>query len=130
MQLGFVSAVLGELLLEDVLTFAANERFACVELMCWPPGAADRRYAGVTHLDVTSLTEEAAGHIRDLVKRSGVAISGLGYYPNPLHPDTAHRERVVGHLTRVIQAAPRVGVSVVNSFVGRDPRKSVPENWP
>ena len=59
--------------------------------MCWPPGAADRRYAGVTHIDVTRLDEDAAGRIRDLVDRSGVALSGLGYYPNPLHPDAAHR---------------------------------------
>src|SRR5438270_760422 len=130
MQLGFVSAVLPDFPLEDVFGFAAAEGFACVELMCWPPGGADRRYAGVTHLDVTSLTDEAAGRVRDLVKQSGVAISGLGYYPNPLHPDVEHRGRVVGHLKNVIRAAPRVGVGVVNTFVGRDPRKSVPENWP
>ena len=53
MQLGFVSAILPDLSLEEVLAFAADEGFACVELMCWPPGKADRRYAGVTHLDVT-----------------------------------------------------------------------------
>src|SRR5579885_3286651 len=105
MQLGFVSAILPDLPLEDVLAFAADEGFACVELMCWPPGAADRRYAGVTHLDVTSLTDDAAGRVRDLAKKSGVAISGLGYYPNPLHPDAEHRERVVAHLKKVIQAA-------------------------
>src|SRR5258708_4399885 len=130
MQIGFVSAILPDLTLEEVFAFAADEGFGCVELMCWPPGTADRRYAGVTHLDVTNLSDEQAGRVRDLVKRSGVAISGLGYYPNPLHPDQQHRERVVAHLKQVIQAAPRVGVSVVNTFVGRDPRRSVPENWP
>jgi sugar phosphate isomerase/epimerase len=130
MQLGFVSAILPDLDLQEVLAFASDEGFACVELMCWPPGAADRRYAGVTHLDVTSLDDERAGWARDLVKKSGVAISGLGYYPNPLHPDAEHRGRVVEHLKKVIRAAPRVGVSVVNTFVGRDPRKSVPESWP
>src|SRR5436305_473406 len=77
MQLGFVSAILPDLNLDEVLAFASDEGFACVELMCWPPGGADRRYAGVTHLDVTSLTDEAAGRVRDLVKQSGVAISGL-----------------------------------------------------
>jgi sugar phosphate isomerase/epimerase len=130
MQLGFVSAILPDLSLDDVFAFAADEGFGCVELMCWPPGGADRRYAGVTHLDVMALDEEQASRVRDLVKKSGVAISGLGYYPNPLHPDRQHRERVVEHLKRVIQAAPGVGVSVVNTFVGRDPHTSVPENWP
>ena len=55
MQLGFVSAILPNLSLEEVLAFAADEGFACVELMCWPPGKAERRYAGVTHVDVTGL---------------------------------------------------------------------------
>jgi sugar phosphate isomerase/epimerase len=130
MQLGFVSAILAEQTLEAVLAFAANEGFGCVELMCWPPGGADRRYAGVTHLDVTQTSDEYVGHVRRLVQQSGVAISGLGYYPNPLHPDPAHRQRVVEHLKKVIRAAPRFGVSVVNTFIGRDPARSVPDNWP
>src|SRR5436189_2371112 len=130
MQLGFVSAILADLTLEEVFAFAADEGFGCIELMCWPPGGADRRYAGVTHLDVDHLSDEAAGNVRELVKKSGVAISGLGYYPNPLHPDPLHRRRVVEHLKAVISAAPRVGVSIVNTFIGRDPKKSVPDNWP
>ncbi|MBY0514261.1 MAG: sugar phosphate isomerase/epimerase [Gemmataceae bacterium] len=128
MQLGFVSAVLGDLSLEEVLAFAADEGFRCVELMCWPPGKADRRYAGVTHLDVTALTDDTAAHVRELTRIHGVSISGLGYYPNPLDPDPAHRAAVVEHLKRVIRAAPRVGVNVVNTFVGRDWRKNADEN--
>jgi sugar phosphate isomerase/epimerase len=130
MQLGFVSAILGELSLQQVMSCAAEEGFGCVEIMCWPPGKADRRYAGVTHLDVTTLDDHAAGHVRDLVHKTGVAISGLGYYPNPLHPDPEHRRLVVEHLKKVISAAPRIGVRIVNTFVGRDPKKSVPDNWP
>jgi sugar phosphate isomerase/epimerase len=130
MQLGFVSAILPDLSLEEVLAFAADEGFACVELMCWPPGGADRRYAGVTHLDVTDLTEDRAGRVRDLVKKHGVAISGLGYYPNPLDPNPDHRRTVVEHLKKVISAAPRVGVGVVNTFVGRDWKLSAEDNWP
>src|SRR5436309_1947093 len=111
MQLGFVSAILPDLSLDELFAFAADEGFGCVEVMCWPPGGADRRYAGVTHLDVTTLNDEQASRVRDLVKKSGVAISGLGYYPNPLHPDSEHRDQVTGHLQKVIRAAPRVGVS-------------------
>src|SRR6476619_4781199 len=112
MQLGFVSAIFGDRKLEEVLTFAGDEGFACVELMCWPPGKADRRYAGVTHLDVTNLDEDRAGQVRALVRKTGVAISGLGYYPNPLDPDPASRQVIGEHLKRVIEAAPRIGVSV------------------
>jgi sugar phosphate isomerase/epimerase len=130
MQLGFVSAILGDLSLPDVFAFAADEGFACVELMCWPPGAADRRYAGVCHVDVTRFTDADAGRIRELVQKHGIAISGLGYYPNPLHPDADHRRTVVDHLKKVISAAPRLDVRIVNTFIGRDPTQSVEDNWP
>jgi sugar phosphate isomerase/epimerase len=130
MQLGFVSAILAELTLEEVLGFAADEGFGCVELMAWPPGGADRRYAGVTHIDAAHLTEEQAGHIRDLVHIHGVAISALGYYPNPLDPDPEHRRLVIDHLKKVISAAPRINVRLVNTFIGRDPTRTVEANWP
>jgi sugar phosphate isomerase/epimerase len=130
MQLGFVSAILPELSLEEVLAFAAEEGFACVELMCWPPGGAERRYAGVTHVDVTALTDEEAARILALVARYGVAISGLGYYPNPLDPNPEHRAFVIDHLKKVIAAAPRLEVGIVNTFIGRDPARSVEANGP
>src|SRR5437588_4956738 len=98
MQLGFVSAIFFDLNLDDVFAYAADEGFACVELMCWPRGAADRRYAGVTHIDVSKLPDDEVGRIRDLAKRRNVAISGLGYYPNPLHSDAEHRNYVIDHL--------------------------------
>jgi sugar phosphate isomerase/epimerase len=130
MQLGFVSAILPDWSLEEVFRFAADEGFGCVEVMCWPPGKADRRYAGVTHLDVTTLNDSRIGQVTELVKKTGVAISGLGYYPNPLHPDPEHRQSVIEHLKKVISAAPKVGVRIVNTFIGRDPKKSILENWP
>ena len=130
MRLGFVSAILPDLTLDEVLAFAADEGFACVELMCWPPGGADRRYAGVTHLDVTTLSDDRADRVRELAQTRGVQISGLGYYPNPLDPDPAGRTVVVEHLKQVIRAAPKLGVDVVNTFIGRDPAKSIDDNWP
>lgn len=130
MQLGFVSAILPDLTLEEVLAFAAEEGFGCVELMCWPPGSADRRYAGVTHIDVTHFEDDEVGRIRNLITKSGVSVSGLGYYPNPLDADPVHRKVVIDHLQKVITAAARLGVRVVNTFVGRDPAKSIEANWP
>jgi sugar phosphate isomerase/epimerase len=129
MQLGFVSAILGDQTLEQVLAFAADEGFACVELMCWPPGKADRRYAGVTHLDVTNFTDEDAARVQDLLRIHRVQISGLGYYPNPLDADPAHRAKVSEHLLKVISAAAKLGVKVVNTFIGRDPAGTINANF-
>lgn len=128
MKLGFVSAILPDLSLDEVFAFAAAEKFACVELMCWPPGKADRRYAGVTHLDVTNFGEADAARVTASAIRHGVEISGLGYYPNPLDPDPEHRKRVVEHLAKVIRAAALLGVPVVNTFIGRDPSQSIAAN--
>jgi sugar phosphate isomerase/epimerase len=130
MQLGFVSAIFPDLSLEEMMAFAAEEGFTCVELMCWPPGGADRRYAGVTHVDVTRLDDQQGGHIRDLVRKHGIAISALGYYPNPLDPNPDHRRVFLDHLKKVIAAAPRLDVRLVNTFIGRDPAQSLEGNWP
>jgi len=130
MELGLVSAILPELSLEEVLDFASAEGFACVELMCWPKGKADRRYAGVTHLDVVGFGRSEAARVIEMVISSNTRISGLGYYPNPLAPDPAEARVCVEHLRKVIRAAERLGVSVVNTFVGRDWTRSVEDNWP
>ena len=129
MQLGFVSAILPELKLEEILSFAATEGFGCVELMCWPVGKAERRYAGVTHLDVTSFGEREAGRTRELTEKYGVRISSLGYYPNPLCADSTERENYIQHLRRVIEASAGLGIGVMTTFIGRDHVKSVEENW-
>jgi sugar phosphate isomerase/epimerase len=130
MKLGFVSAILPDLPLDQVLGVAADLGYDCVELMCWPVGKADRRYAGVTHLDATDFADAAADAVRRLAGDSGVAISGLGYYPNPLAADPAEAEKAVEHLRKVIRAAALLDVNLVNTFIGRDPAKSVDANWP
>jgi len=130
MRLGFVTAILPELSLDEVLAFAAAEGFACVEAMCWPVGAAERKYAGVTHVDVTDFTSAKAADVLAACARHGVALSGLGYYPNPLDPDPVVADAAVAHLRRVITAAPLLGLDTVNGFVGRDWRRTVDDNWP
>jgi len=129
MKLGFVSAILSDLSLEELARFAASTRFACVELMCWPRGAAERRYAGVTHVDVSDFGKAEAERVKEQMASAGVAISALGYYPNPLAADRSEAKVYIEHLQKVIRAAGLLGVGHVNSFVGRDPAKSVDENW-
>ncbi len=130
MKLGFVSAILPELSLNEVLAFASHEVFSTVELMCWPVGKAERKFAGVTHLDVTDLTKTRAEDVRKLCEDHGVGISALGYYPNMLDPDPEVSRVAVAHFKKVIKAAPLLGLKNVNGFVGRDWTKTVDENWP
>lgn len=126
-KLGFVSAILAELPLEEVLQTAVACGYDAVELMCWPRGKAERRYAGVTHIDVD--TDDPA-QITALCERYGISITGLGYYPNLLSADPDEASRCKAHLERVIAYAPKLGVDVVNTFIGRDPKKSIDDNWP
>jgi sugar phosphate isomerase/epimerase len=129
-KLGFVSAILPDLKLDEVLEFASSAGFSCVELMCWPPAKADRRYSGITHIDVERLDAKEAARIQELTASLGLSISGLGYYPNPLTPDPAEAKVYIGHIQKVITAAKMLGVGVVNTFVGCDWKLSVEENWP
>jgi len=130
MKLGFVSAILAEYTLEQVLSFAHKTGFSSVELMCWPPGKAERKYAGVTHIDVTDLSLDAIEKIQDLLAIHQMSVSGLGYYPNPLSADRAEAEVAAAHLRKVIDAGAALGIPQVNSFIGRDPALSVDANWP
>lgn len=130
MKLGFVTAILPELSLEDVLAFARAERFDCIEAMCWPVGKAERKFAGVTHIDVAGMTRARAEDINALCQSAGVSLSGLGYYPNPLDPDPEVSKKCTNHLKQVIRAAERLGLKRVNTFVGRDWTRTVDENWP
>jgi sugar phosphate isomerase/epimerase len=129
-RLGFVSAILPDLSLEQVLAFARDEGYACVEVMCWPVGKAERRFAGVTHIDVAGFTAARAEGVNGLCAQYGVGLSGLGYYPNPLDPDPVVSKKAVDHLKQVIVAAEKLGLKTVNTFVGRDWSRTVDENWP
>jgi sugar phosphate isomerase/epimerase len=130
MKLGFVSAILPDRPLEEVFQIAFELQYDCVELMCWPVGKAERRYAGVTHLDVDTLDQEMIQKVHELNAQYGIFISGLGYYPNPLTSDLEEANKYVEHLKKIIVAAPKLGLNQVNTFIGRDFTKSIDDNWP
>ncbi len=137
LDLGFVSAIMAENSFEEVVNFASSNEFKCVEMMCWPKGKAERRYAGVTHIDVTNLEDDVVRHIQSYLKQHNIYISGLGYYPNPLDPDQEKASFYVEHIKKVILGAAQLGIPVVNTFIGRDPSRSVAynmdrfkETWP
>lgn len=130
MQLGYVSAILPDADLNEVVQTAVDIGYDCVEVMCWPVGKATRRYAGITHIDVNAIDESTIESIHSLQEQSGVSISGLGYYPNALSPDQDESDQAVNQIRAVIQAADRLGIRTMNTFVGRDWTKSVDDNWP
>ncbi len=129
MKIGLVSAILPELSLEEVLAFASEQRFQTVEVMCWPAGKAERRYAGVTHIDVDGLNASDARRVHGLLDEYKVSISGLGYYPNPLTADLAARRKYVDHIRLVMDAAALLDVGIVNTFIGRDHTLPVEAQW-
>ncbi len=129
MRLGFVSAILPELSLDEVLEFAAEEAFECVEVMCWPLGKAERRYAGITHIQVAEMTQDQADDINERVKASGVEISALGYYPNILVGDSEEAQVYIDHLKQVILAAEKLRLGEVNTFIGADHTKHIDDNF-
>lgn len=128
LDLGFVSAIMAERSFEEVVKFASDNRFSCIEIMCWPVGKAERRYAGVTHIDVDALDDKRITEIQATLKKHNVYISGLGYYPNPLDPDIQKSNYYIDHIIKVIKAASKLGVGVVNTFIGRDPSKNITDN--
>lgn len=128
MQLGFVTAILPDLTLAEVAAFAKTAGYTCLEVMCWPVSKAERRYAGVTHLDVTEFSAAQADDVR--ARLDGITISSLGYYPNPLTPDLAEAERATEHLKKVIRASALLGLGRVTTFIGRDWTRSIEDNWP
>ncbi|SHM33931.1 Sugar phosphate isomerase/epimerase [Cyclobacterium lianum] len=128
LKLGFVSAILPEKTFEQVIDFAAAEQFSCVEIMCWPKGKAERRYAGVSHIDVGTLDDEMVQHIRTYQKEKKVFVSGLGYYPNPMDPDDKKAATAMAHIRAVVDGAEKLGIPVVNTFIGRNPSLNINDN--
>ncbi|MCE7980794.1 MAG: sugar phosphate isomerase/epimerase [Caldilinea sp. CFX5] len=128
MKLGLMSAALPQLSFEDLVAWLSQNGFGMIEVACWPVGKAERRYAGVTHIDVASLKKKEVKSIRATLDKHGMQISSLGYYPNPLHPDLAHRQQVIDHLQKVIVAAEMLNVPIVGTFVGRDKDLTLEQN--
>lgn len=130
MKLGLLTAPFEDLSLGEVAGWAGSNGFSALEIACWPAsGGEKRRYAGTSHIDVDGITPDQGSEIKAMLAEAGVEISGLGYYPNPLHGESDHREEVIRHLMKVITAAKVMGVPVVNTFIGGDRTLTVDQNW-
>lgn len=130
MKLGFVSAILDQSSFEEMIDIASELRFECVEVACWPSGKAERRYAGVSHIDIDkALADDAyCQYILDYSKEKNVQISSLAYYPNTMDGNPEKRSEAVQHLKKLILASKKLGIGMVTTFIGRDQNKNVSEN--
>jgi sugar phosphate isomerase/epimerase len=128
-KLGIQSAILGDLSFDELIDFAADNGFACVEVMCWPTGGANRKYAGVTHIDVNALDENGIHRMQSKLRERNVYISGLGYYPNPLDPDHEKSDFYISHIKKVIDASVKLNIGIMNTFIGADPAKHDDDNF-
>lgn len=128
MKLGFVSAILDTYSFEEVIDFANEHGFECVEMACWPRGKAERRYAGVSHINVDDMSDENIAYIKDYCAKKKVDISSLAFYPNTMDEDLKKREANIEHLKKVIVASHKLGIGMVTTFIGRMQTKNVDEN--
>ena len=129
MQLGFVSAILPDRSLDQVVSFAAGAGYDCVELCCWPPSKAERRYAGVTHVDVSEFDDAAAKSVLETVRSPVSPSADWGITPTRCR--LTQQSRRSPSSTSARSSSPRRrSVWPMNTFVGRDWTKSVEDNWP
>ena len=128
MKLGLVSAILPDDSFEQVIDYAAQVGFSCVEVCCWPKGKAIRRYAGITHIDMSECDDAKLLYYKKYAEDRGVAISSLGYYPNPMDANQEAADVAIKHIYRLIDASAVMGVNMVTTFIGRDKNKTVEEN--
>ena len=129
-QFGLLTAILDGWTYEEAVDIAAEMGFKCLEVACWPAGKAERRYAGVSHIDAERVLsdDEYAKHVLDYAGAKGLHISSLAFYPNTMDGDPEKRAHNIAHLKKVIEASARLGVNMVTTFIGRDQTKSVEEN--
>lgn len=130
MKLGLVSAIYDTLNYEDMIDAVAEADLECVEVACWPVGKAERRYAGVSHIDIDRVLEddEYCKHLKEYAASRNIEISSLAYYPNTLDERLEKRTLAVEHIKKMIRASAKLGVNMVTTFIGRDQGKNVEDN--
>lgn len=130
MKFGLLTAILDGWTFEEAVDIASQMGFQCLEVACWPAGGAERRYAGVSHIDCRRVCEDDdyAKYILDLTAGKGITISSLAFYPNTMDSDLVKRNGSIDHLKTVIRASAKLGVGMVTTFIGRDQYKTQEEN--
>jgi len=126
MKIGFLTACLPQVGLDDLVQWAAQQGFKALELAAWPV-ESDRDYQA-RQIDAANFTKDEAARVKDLFAKHDMEISAMAYYDNNLHPDPEKRKYFHGHLKKVIDTAQLLDVELVGTFVGSRPDKSPAEN--
>lgn len=126
MKLGFLTACLPTLSLEEIAAWASDQGYEALEVAAWP-ALGDRPFTA-THLKAETFTEQEAENVKKLFAQHDLTLSSLAFYDNNLHPDESERKAINEHVLSCIDAASSLGCETVGTFVGRDPSKSVKEN--
>lgn len=124
MKLGFLTACLPQLSLDDLVKWAAEHGFEMLELAAWPVNATREK----RQIDAVNFTKEDARRVQELFARHHLGISAMAYYDNNLDPDMTKRKHHHDHLKKVIDTAALLDVKLVGTFVGARPDKSPKEN--
>lgn len=127
MKVGMLTAPFDKEPLENVLDFAEEAGFSCLEVVAHP---------GSKHIDPATLTDKQAGVIRESVAARGLEISGLAYYADLVNPERG--KAAAAHAKKTIDAAAKLGVPVVCMLAGMafpgmskidTIRKVLPKTW-
>jgi sugar phosphate isomerase/epimerase len=116
MKIGFLTACLPGVPLEEIVPWAAKNGFKALEVAAWPDDST-RDYQA-RQIAAESFSKDDARRVRDLLDEHGMEISALAYYDNNLDADQERRTFYHEHLKKVIDAAGLLGCELVGTFVG------------
>jgi sugar phosphate isomerase/epimerase len=112
MHVGILTAPFRKESLEHVFKWAGENGFKALEIISGPGLHIDPDRDG---FDKNSQRADAIGK---LVEKTGVAISSLAYYDNPLGTKEMPRERQLEYMKALIRACKKLGVGVLCTMSG------------
>lgn len=126
MKLGFLTACLPKLSLEQIADWASQKGYQALEVAAWPD-LGERPFIA-THIDVEKTDPAYSYSVKQIFDSHKLELSSIAFYDNNLHPDQTQRDAVNAHLIKCIDMAAVLGVRSVGTFIGRDWNKPIKEN--
>jgi len=126
MKLGYITACLPNINLDELVKWSSETGFSTLELAAWPI-ESNRDYQA-RQIDAANFNKDDADRVKGIFEEYGMEISAMAYYDNNLHPDLDKRNNYISHLKKVIDTASLLDVELVGTFIGSRPDKSPTEN--
>lgn len=128
MKLGIITSILANNSMKEVIDITSDIGYECLEVACWPVGKSERRYSGVTHINMDKMPQKEIDLMNTYLKVKKMSISALAYYPNILIDNSEQRNINVLHLKKLIKNAHLYNTNLITTFIGRDQNLSVEKN--